>query len=175
MGLDYGCSESADEAFKNRHKLGAILVTDSRKTVHLRGSILGECTLGIAYTHGDCTACMLYLEYLKPEKVNDVFTIVQEYMAINARISGFFTKRVSKDNIQKWLDALKPFEICGLHVHKSNREPDLDYYQITGILKVPNPVVKEYKTWDKEYPKDHDLHDATHFNEVNKSFNLQTV
>jgi len=47
-------------------------------------------------------------------------------------------------------------------------------YMITGILKVPNPIVNTYAAFDKEYPEKHNNNDVTKLNDINASLNLET-
>jgi len=175
MPLPYGCTHLADDKFKLRHNLTSIASDEQERYVYFRGGSFNNIPIMISPMYDDCTSCTLVLGYLKPQHAKAAFTLIQEYMAISARITALFTKKVRKAEIPKWLEALKEFQILGLHIQKSNREPDSDCYMITGMLKVPNPVVNDYNHWNQEYPSDHDLTVATKFNEVNKEFNLPTI
>ena len=174
MGLSYGCNITADKLFAKRHKADTIYIhkIETRYTI----MPLPNSTVRIDLTavRGDCTACTAYLEYLQLKEVQQVFTIIQEYMSINARISCLFTIKKNRLLLPEWIKELKKFPIAGLHVQKSNREPTSEMYMITGILKVPNPIIKEYKTFDKEYPEKHNNNDVTKLNDINASLNLET-
>jgi len=95
-------------------------------------------------------------------------------MSINARISCFFSLKKRKSHIELFLKELKKFPIAGLHLQKSNREPESDYYMITGILKVPSPIITNYDVWGSEYPEKHNNNNTKKINEINAEFGLQT-
>lgn len=174
MGLLYGCTNTADTLFKNRHKLEYVHVRKKEEVFVLLNKTDVNCRPTISSVYGDCTACAVYLEYLNPEEIDKTFTMLQEYMSINARISCFFSIKKQHLTIQDWIKKLKKFPIAGLHVQKSNREPNSHYYMITGILKVPNPIVNTYNAWNTEYPKNHDNNNVTKINKLNKEFDLET-
>ena len=143
MGLSSGCTKVADELFAKRHNKEA-------PTINLIHQSLGiailtidgvDTRMDLAYVRGDCTSCTAHLEYLKLNEVSKMFTVIQEYMSINGRISCVFSLKKKKSSLKDWITELKKFPIAGLHVQKSNREPDSDMYMISGILKVPNPII----------------------------------
>jgi len=45
---------------------------------------------------------------------------------------------------------------------------------LTGILKVPNPIINSYHAHNEEYPENHNNNDVTYINALNKELNLQT-
>lgn len=174
MGLPYGCKPVADDLFTKRHTITKIHVstTENKQIAILLPH--SDLRMVLAGVYGDCTACTAYLEYLQLYEVNKVFTMIQEYMSINARISCLFTIKKKLSVVKEWIKELKKFPIAGLHVQKSNREPTSEMYMITGILKVPNPIVNTYTAFDKEYPKNHNNSDVTKLNDINASLNLET-
>lgn len=176
MGLSSGCTQVADELFAKRYNKEA-------PTINLIKHSLGIALLSIdgvdtrmdlTYLRGDCTSCTAYLDYLKLNEVSKMFTVIQEYMSINGRISCTFSLKKKKSVLKDWITELKKFPIAGLHVQKSNREPDSDMYMISGILKVPNPIVNTYDAYNTEYPKNHNNNDVTHINALNAELGLQT-
>ena len=174
MSLPYGCTATADEHFAARYKQSQLYETvNNFKTITMRipESANHFCITSI---YGDCTAAQAYLEYLQIEHVATVFTAIQEYMSINARISCLFTLKKNIAELDDWIKELKKFPIAGLHIQKSNREPDNTQYMISGILKVLNPIVNTYTPFDKAYPKDHDNNYAENVNQLNAKYGLQT-
>ena len=174
MGLSYGCNTTADKLFAKRHKADTIYIHKIETLYTIMPLPISNFRIDLTAVRGDCTACTAYLEYLQLKEVQQVFTIIQEYMSINARISCLFTIKKNRLLLPEWIKELKKFPIAGLHVQKSNREPTSEMYMITGILKVPNPIIKEYKTFDKEYPEKHNNNDVTKLNDINASLNLET-
>lgn len=177
MGLPYGCSKKADELFAKRHttQMGTVVVHQNPlNTAILTIDGVVNTHMNLTYLRGDCTACTAYLEYLKIDELPKMFTAIQEYMSINGRISCFFSLKKSKDSLKDWIDQIKKFPVAGLHVQKSNREPDSDYYMLTGILKVPSPIINSYARYNEEYPKNHNNNDVTYINALNKELGLQT-
>lgn len=173
MGLEYGCNLTADEAFGDRHKL-KVIVADGNKAVHFRRDNW-NIRPSIHYMMGDCTASTLYCECHTPKEIGEFFPIIQEYMSMNARISAFFTLKIQKSKIQSYLDVLSKFPIAGLHLQKSNREPESNYYMLSGILKVPTPLINKYHTFSElDYPVDHNHLDVTKINQINSEYKLQT-
>jgi len=176
MGLSSGCTAKADQFFANRHTKQM----ESAATQHnmLRSVILriDNCTthMNLTSVRGDCTACTAYLEGLRPSELPRMFTVIQEYMSINGRISCFFSLKKDKNTLLEYIKQIKKFPVAGLHIQKSNREPDSNMYMLTGILKVPNPIVNNYIAHDKEYPEKHNNNDTTSINALNKEFGLQT-
>ena len=177
MGLSSGCSTNADQLFAKRHttQMAAVIITQHS----LGGALLTidgvvSTRMDLTYLRGDCTACTAYMEYLKVDELPKMFTAIQEYMSINGRISCFFSLKKKKDSLKGWIDQIKKFPVAGLHVQKSNREPDSDYYMLTGILKVPSPIINSYHTHNEEYPKNHNNNDVTYINALNKELGLQT-
>lgn len=176
MGLSNGCTKVADELFAKRYNKEA-------PTINLISQSLGSALLTIdgigprmdlTYLRGDCTSCTAYLEYLKLHEVSKMFTAIQEYMSINGRISCTFSLKKNKSVLKDWIAELKKFPIAGLHVQKSNREPDSDMYMISGILKVPSPIINNYDAYNKEYPKEHNNNNVTSINALNAELGLQT-
>ena len=176
MGLSSGCTKVADELFAKRYNKEA-------PTFNLINNSLGSAILSIdgidtrmdlTYLRGDCTSCTAYLEYLRLSEVSKMFTVIQEYMSINGRISCTFSLKKNKSALKDWIEELKKFPIAGLHVQKSNREPESDMYMISGILKVPSPIINNYTAHNKEYPKNHNNNDVTSINALNAELGLQT-
>lgn len=118
---------------------------------------------------GDCTACVLAMDNMKLTNIHINFKNVQNLMSVSGRINAFFSKTIySKDNVQAWIDKLKNFNVVGLNVQKSNRDPEKDWWQISGILKCPNPVVNDY-TQLEALPANwstHNSQDVTKYNEL---------
>ena len=174
MSLPHGCNGVADKHFAARYKQTQVYeATNNIKTVTMKIPN-SSCNLCISSIYGDCTAAQAYLEFLQIHSVATVFTALQEYMSINARISCLFTLKKDITELDAWIKELKKFPIAGLHIQKSNREPDSTNYMITGILKVPNPVVNTYTSWNMDYPKNHNNNDATKINPLNSKYGLQT-
>ena len=174
MGLPYGCSSSADKHFAARYEHPQLYEdTKNVKTITIK---LPEnyCYIRISPILGDCTAAQVCLEYLRIEQVATTFTAIQEYMSINARISCFFSLKKDMNTLDDWIKELKKFPIAGLHIQKSNREPDSTKYMITGILKVLNPIVNTYIAYNEAYPEKHDNNYAKKVNQVNAKFGLPT-
>jgi hypothetical protein len=174
MGLSYGCNLTADELFAKRHKITEICIGTMETKYIIMPLPKSDLRIVLSNVHGDCTACTAHLEYLQLNEVNKVFTIIQEYISINARISCLFTIKKNLSAVQEWIKELKKFSIAGLHIQKSNREPTSDMYMITGILKVPNPIINTYKTFNTTYPTNHNNNDITKLNSINSSLNLET-
>lgn len=174
MGLPYGCATQADKHFAARYKQTQVYeATNNIKTITMKIPN-SNCHFCISSIHGDCTAAQVCLEYLHIEHVATMFTALQEYMSINARISCFFSLKKDITELDAWIKELKKFPIAGLHIQKSNREPDSTNYMITGILKVPNPVVNTYTSWNMDYPKNHNNNDVSRINKINAEFGLPT-
>lgn len=174
MGLPYGCNTVADKHFAARYEHPQLYEdTKNVKTITIK---LPESNnhFCISSIYGDCTAAQVYLELLRIEHVATVFTAIQEYMSINARISCFFSLKKDMNELDDWIKELKKFPIAGLHIQKSNREPDSTKYMISGILKVLNPIVNTYTPFSKEYPEKHDNNYAENVNQLNAKFGLQT-
>ena len=131
-------------------------------------------TIILTSVYGDCTACNLYTENLTTQNLNKTFTIIQNYMSINARISCFFSLKIPHTQIAEWIKELKQFPIAGLHLQKSNREPTSNMYMLSGILKVPNPVINTYNSHNANFPTDHNNNDLSKINSINLDFKLQT-
>lgn len=174
MGLSYGCTSTADELFAKRHTITKIHVNAPENKQIIMPLPNSDLRIILADVHGDCTACTAYLEYLQLNEINKIFTIIQEYMSINARISCLFTIKRSISVLPEWIKELKKFPIAGLHVQKSNRNPTSDRYIISGILKVPNPIINTYTTFKTVYPEKHNNNDVTKLNDINASLKLET-
>lgn len=174
MSLSYGCTSTADKHFAARYKQTQVHeYTNNIKTVTMKipGS---NCNFCISSIHGDCTAAQAYLEFLQIEHASTMFTAIQEYMSINARISCLFTLNKDIKELDAWIKELKKFPIAGLHIQKSNREPNSTKYMISGILKVLNPIINTYTAFTEEYPKNHDNNYAENVNQLNAKYGLQT-
>lgn len=174
MSLPYGCSETANKHFAARYKQTQVYVfAKDLKTVTMKipDSV---CHFSISSIYGDCTAAQAHLESLKIEHVATIFTAIQEYMSINARISCLFTLKKDITELESWIKELKKFPIAGLHIQKSNREPESTKYMISGILKVLNPIINTYDIFTEKYPEDHDNNYAVKVNQVNAKFGLPT-
>ena len=95
-------------------------------------------------------------------------------MSINGRISCTFSLKKEKSKLKDWIKELQKFPIAGLHVQKSNREPESNMYMISGILKVPSPIINSYVAYNIEYPNEHNNNDVTSINALNAELGLQT-
>ena len=174
MSLPYGCNTVADKHFAARYKQTQVHeYTYTTKTVAMKIPN-SNCNFFISSVYGDCTAAQAYLEGLQLENVNVMFTALQEYMSINARISCFFSLKKDMNELDDWIKELKKFPIAGLHIQKSNREPNSTKYMISGILKVLNPIVNTYTAFSAAYPESHNNNDATKINPLNSKYGLQT-
>jgi len=174
MGMPYGCNSIADKHFAARYKQTQLYEAGNNfKTITMKipESAHHFCITSI---YGDCTAAQAYLGYLQIEHVATIFTAIQEYMSINARISCFFSLKKDIKELDAWIKELKKFPIAGLHIQKSNREPNSTKYMISGILKVLNPIINTYDTFTEAYPEDHDNNYAEKVNQFNAKFGLQT-
>ena len=174
MGLPHGCSKTADALFAKRHNSGQVYLSSNSIMSAIMELEKGSTRLDLTYMRGDCTACTAYMEGIPANQIERIFTAMQEYMSINARISCTFTLKKSLRDIPAYLKELKKFPIAGLHLQKSNREPESDCYMITGILKVPNPIINTYDMYDKAYPDNHNNNDLSAINKINAEFGLQT-
>lgn len=172
MGLEYGCTRDGDKAFQANNKLNYIS-SESCKQIIMRIDSRSP-TFVVSALPGDCTAASLEMEGIPLESIDKLFSILQEYLSINGRISCFFSKKVHETSIPDWLATLKKFPIAGLHIHKSNRNPNQDTYMITGILKVPNPIINDYAKWNPAVPYEYNHNDVTKLNDINQQFNLPT-
>lgn len=174
MSLPHGCNTVADKHFAARYKQTQVYEsTHSTKTITMKIPN-SSCNLCISSIYGDCTAAQAYLEFLQIHSVATVFTALQEYMSINARISCLFTLKKDITELDAWIKELKKFPIAGLHIQKSNREPTSTNYMISGILKVLNPIVNTYTAYTEAYPEKHDNNYAENVNQLNAKYGLQT-
>lgn len=174
MGLPYGCNSIADKHFAARYKQTQVFEsTNNIKTVMMKIP-KSNCYFYISSIYGDCTAAQTYLGGLQIEHAATMFTALQEYMSINARISCLFTLKKDITELEEWIKELKKFPIAGLHIQKSNREPNSTKYMISGILKVLNPIVNTYTPHTEAYPKKHDNNYAENVNQLNAKYGLQT-
>lgn len=173
MGLPIGCYNQADQVFGEKHGL-RLMVVDNGKSVEIYRASGGPYIL-LSGINGDCTAASLNTEACSWTNLLKYLPCLIEYLSLNGRISCFFSRKVREADVEDCLVALKKFPFMGLHVQKSNRDPDKDTYMITGLLKVPNPYINNYDKWNgREYPK-HSHLDVTKFNEVNQKYNLPTL
>lgn len=174
MGMPYGCTSIADKHFAARYKQTQLYeAINNCKTITIKIPESGA-RFCISSFYGDCTAAQAYLDGLRIEHVATIFTAIQEYMSINARISCFFSLKKDMNELDDWIKELKKFPIAGLHIQKSNREPSNTMYMISGILKVLNPIINTYDTFTDMYPEYHDNNYAEQVNQVNAKFGLQT-
>lgn len=174
MSLPYGCSADADKHFAARYKQPQVYTyTHEIKTIMIQMPE-NNFRIRISSILDDCTAAQTYLEGLQIEHVATVFTAIQEYMSINARISCFFSLKKNMNELDDWIKELKKFPIAGLHIQKSNREPNNTKYMISGLLKVLNPIINTYNVFTGKYPEDHDNNYAEKVNQFNAKFGLQT-
>ena len=176
MGLMYGCTKVADNLFAKRYNKEAptinIINTSINSTLFTIDGI--DTRMDLTNIRGDCTSCTAYLDCLQVHEVSKMFTVIQEYMSINGSISCTFSLKKEKSKLKDWIKELQKFPIAGLHVQKSNREPESNMYMISGILKVPSPIINAYISYDKEYPKEHNNNDVTDINALNAKLGLQT-
>lgn len=174
MSLPHGCTTVADKHFAARYKqIQVYESTNNIKTVTMKIPN-SNCNFCISSIYGDCTAAQAYLECLQIHHIATMFTALQEYMSINARISCLFTLKKDITELDAWIKELKKFPIAGLHIQKSNREPDSTKYMISGILKVLNPIVNTYTAYTEAYPEKHDNNYAENVNQLNAKYGLQT-
>lgn len=118
---------------------------------------------------GDCTACVIIMGGIDITRITQDFKKIQTLMSAAGRINGFFSKLcTSKPMLVEWLKALKQFNIVGLNVQKSNRDPKCDWWQVSGILKCPNPYINSYTILEHvtEDFKNHNHFDVTKYNEI---------
>lgn len=176
MGLSSGCTTKADEFFAKRHTQHMNSVTIHQHTMGSAIVTIDGCStrMDLTYLRGDCTACTAHLVYLQVDELPIMFTAIQEYMSINGRISCFFSLKKRKDTLKDWIKQIKKFPVAGLHIQKSNREPENNMYMLTGILKVPNPIITNYTAYNEKYPEKHNNNITTEINALNKEFGLQT-
>lgn len=173
MGLPIGCYQQADQVFGEKHGLKLRVVHENR-SVQIT-SVDNPIVILLSGINGDCTAASLNTEGCNWTNLLKYLPCLIEYLSLNGRISCFFSRKVREADIKDCLVALKKFPFMGLHVQKSNRDPEIETYMLTGILKVPNPHINNYSKWDgREYPK-HSHLDVTKFNEVNQKYNLPTL
>lgn len=173
MGLPIGCYNTADQAFGEKHGLKLKVINDG-KSVEFRSSIDIAFIL-LSEINGDCTAASLHTEGCTWTNLLKYLPCLIEYLSLNGRISCFFSRKVREADVEDCLVALKKFPFMGLHVQKSNRDPDKDTYMITGLLKVPNPYINCYAKWNGEDYSHHNHLDSSKFNEVNQKYNLPTL
>lgn len=163
MGLPLGCLTQADKDFAKKYDLQKVEVNliDNRVSLLLKSGHYFTLT----FVHGDCTACTLWSEFIQtPEDFDNILPIIMDYMSINARINCFFSKKVHEEDINAWLTMLKKHHILGKNVQKSNRDPEQDTYQISGIIKVTNPFIK---TYDKvQYLDGNTSYESHNYNDV---------
>jgi len=158
--LPYGCKASTIKQLIPKH-----YVTNSLEGGYLYIEGIGQ----ISKITGDCTACVISMESTFLSNLNTNFKIYQDIMSLSGRINAFFSKTVyGKPDVQVWLDKLKKFNVVGLNVQKSNRDPLKDWWQISGILKCPNPYVNSYIQLDAlpNNWKEHNSQDVTKYNEL---------
>ena len=178
MGLPHGCTKIVDDFFttiKYKGKYNQYQESSYGIAFSFEDKHTGSIPFVVSPVYGDCTAATVYIGSHNIYTLEKLFTILQEYLSINGRISCFFSLKIQKVNLEKYIQILKQFPIAGLHLQKSNRNQLDTYYQLSGILKIPNPLINSYDTWNtQEYPKNHNNNDTTKLNEINSEFNLQT-
>lgn len=172
MGLVIGCYSSGDRTFCTKYD---VLINDE----YYGRSVLIKLEKG-SFFHiheipSDCTAASLDTEILNFDSFVKCLPMIIEYLSYNGRISCFFSRKVKKGDINDCLEKLKPFPIMGLHLHKSNRDPEVETYMLTGILKVPNPHINNYTKWAGEFNTEHDHLNTDKFNSINTEFGLSTL
>lgn len=171
MSMLHGVSKEFDTAFAAKH---AIEITNmgTKETLFKKGSYL----VHINYVQGDCTAATLYFsENPAQGSITTFFPILIEYLSANARISAYFSFKVWKESIPKVLKLLRTFHIAGLNVQKSNRNPEHDTYQISGLLKVTSPLVRDYRClMDLNDVNSHNPNEVAEYNELNKLYKCKT-
>lgn len=171
MPLAYGCESIADNLFQEDFQLKQISkMTDNNNAMFIQ--INQNIHVKITDISGDCTACSLGLDYISYDCFVPLMELTQKYLSMNGKISAFFSKKIPVDIIDNWLAECKKLPIYGLHLQKSNRDPSSNTYMLSGILKVPNPLVRDYTKWNKNYPQDHNNNNKTKINSLNKEFNL---
>ena len=176
MGLMYGCTKVADNLFAKRYNKEAPTINIINPCINSTLLTIDgiDTRMDLTNIRGDCTSCTAYLDCLQVHEVSKMFTVIQEYMSINGRISCTFSLKKEKSKLKDWIKELQKFPIAGLHVQKSNREPESNMYMISGILKVPNPIINSYDSYNTEYPKEHNNNNVTAINALNAELGLQT-
>lgn len=172
MGLVIGCYSSGDRAFCTKYDV-SIIDCDYGSSVQV--NVNGSTFFYIHKIPSDCTAASLDTECLKFDNFVKCLPMIIEYLSYNGRISCFFSRKVKKEDINECLEKLKPFPIMGLHLHKSNRDPEIETYMLTGILKVPNPHINNYSKWDGNWQLYHDHLNKDKLNSINSEFALPTI
>jgi len=158
--LPYGCKISTIKQLLPKHH-----ISNSLEGGYLFIEGIGQITKIV----GDCTACVVSMESMTLENLSQKFKIYQDVMSVSGRINAFFSKTVyRKPDVQVWLDKLEKFNVVGLNVQKSNRDPHKDWWQISGILKCPNPYVNSYEQLDAlpDKWKEHNSQDVTKYNKL---------
>ena len=173
MGLSVGCYQQADQVFGEKHGLKLRVIYENR-SVQIT-SVDNPIVILLSEIDGDCTAASLNTEGCTWTNLLKYLPCLIEYLSLNGRISCFFSRKVHEAGIKDCLVALKKFPFMGLHVQKSNRNPDTDTYMITGLLKIPNPYINNYNKWGGEDYSHHNHLDSSKFNEVNQKYNLPTL
>lgn len=180
MGMRIGCMKSGDAAFETKHNVIIKDVSEDKFSgnnirIFFQEAYIESLFFELCRVKGDCTAASLWSECVDKDSFFKYLPIVLEYLSVNARISCFFSRKVDKKDIPYWLNELKKFHISGLHLQKSNRDPESNCYIITGIFKIPNPVINSYDKWSGQPYDDHNHFDVTKFNQINSEFNLPTL
>lgn len=167
MAVSHGCAQQAIDFFDAKWKCKTTALTNSQH--HLNFTEIGTITLNEMY--GDCTAMTLYTGSVTHKDFIKLLPAIMEFLSINGRISCMFTRKTERNDIKAVAKELAKFPIVGLHIQQSNRS-NTSYYQLTGILKVPNPFVKNrywVHTYDVATLK-HDHTDSTEFDKLNLDF-----
>lgn len=137
MGLAHGTEPSFDMAFAEATE--SVIVQMGEKVVF---SKKGFPSVSISPVYGDCTAASIYTQAQHSERFYAVLPDIIKYLSANGRISVFFSRRVSINNIERELEMLKKFHVSGLDIQYSNRCSGRYAVMISGLLKIPNPYVK---------------------------------
>lgn len=168
MGMSMGCTEASDKFFAKKWncvitQLGThIIIHKDNQSITLTGM------------YGDCTAATLYSTNCTNTKFPTFLKLVLKYLSINGRITCLFTRKLLEHEVTPMIKKLKKLPIIGLHVQQSNRTGPITTYQLTGILKVPNPYVKrEYSYHMNDVATlTHNHLDMSELQTDNQKFNL---
>lgn len=166
--LPYGCKKSAIVA----------LFPSANVSSYLEYGQLYVNNLKLSKIDDDCTACVVQMEQITLQTLEKSFKDIQSIMSISGRINAFFSKRIDQPaKIPEWIAELKKLNVVGLSVQKSNRDPHMPWYTISGILKCPNPFIKDYTSLDKlptEW-KTHNTQDVTNYNKIATLYKLSKL
>jgi len=156
--LPYGCKKRTIEQLLPNQNIISDL---NYGQLHITG------LFSLTSISGDCTACVISMENISLTNINANFKIATDIMSLSGRINAFFSKTIyGKDTVDPWIKKFKQFNVVGLNVQKSNRDPYRDWWQISGILKCPNPIINDYTSLESlpEKWSEHKSNDVTKFN-----------